>query len=76
VTAGGSFTGRGTVHLCFDAAAESTALDPTVRVAIRGLLDDGVGTRPAAAALATLTGWERRRAYDTVLEWRRAQPSE
>jgi hypothetical protein len=62
--------GRETVHLCFDAATESGALDPAVTAAIRGLLADGVPTKTAANALAALTGWERRRAYDTVLGWR------
>jgi hypothetical protein len=58
------------VHLCFDAVTESSALDPRVRAAVEGLLADGVATKTAANALAALTGWERRRAYDTVLEWR------
>jgi len=62
--------GRETVHLCFDAATESSALDPAVETAVRGLLADGVPTKTAANALAALTGWERRRAYETVLAWR------
>lgn len=57
------------VHLCLDATAESTALDPSVRAAIDALLADGVPTRTAAKALAALTGWDRRHAYDTVLNW-------
>ena len=57
------------VHLCLDAPTESAALDPSVRAAIDALLADGVPTRTAAKALAALTGWERRRAYDTVLNW-------
>jgi hypothetical protein len=71
IAAGASLPGRGTVHLCFDAAAESDALDPAVRVAVDGLVANGVPTRAAAAALATLTGWDRRRAYDAVLNWPR-----
>jgi len=62
--------GREHVHLCLDPSGESTALDPAVRVAVEGLLADGVPTRTAANALAALTGWERRRAYDTVFTWR------
>jgi len=62
--------GRETVHLCFDAVSESSALDPAVVTAIRGLLADGVPTKTAANALAALTGWERRRAYEAVLGWR------
>ena len=62
--------GRDAVHLCFDAVSESSALDPAVEAAVRGLLADGVPTKPAANALAALTGWERRRAYVTVLGWR------
>jgi len=62
--------GRESVHLCFDAVTESTALDPAVEAAVRGLLADGVPTKTAANALAALTGWERRRAYETVLGWR------
>ena len=61
---------HGVVHLCFDANIESTALDPSVREAVQRLVADGVPTKTAATALATLTGWERRRAYDTVLSWR------
>jgi hypothetical protein len=57
------------VHICFDAAPESTALDPRIRTAIDGLVADGVPTKTAAKALAALTGWDRRRAYDTVLNW-------
>jgi hypothetical protein len=71
VTAGSYVAaGREPVHLCFDAASESTALDPAVEVAVRGLLAEGVPTKSAANALAALTGWERRRAYDVVLGWR------
>jgi hypothetical protein len=59
------------VHICFDAAPESTALDPRVREAIGELLADGVPTKTAAKTLAALTGWDRRRAYDTVLNWQK-----
>ena len=57
-------------HICFDAAEPTGALDPAVRAAVDGLLADGVSTKVAANALATLAGWDRRRAYDTVLNWR------
>ncbi|HVU90786.1 MAG TPA: hypothetical protein VHC23_01050, partial [Jatrophihabitans sp.] len=67
---GSELAGRDPVHLCFDAITESSALDPRVRAAVEGLLADGVATKTAANALAALTGWERRRAYETVLEWR------
>ena len=69
VEAGASLPGRDPVHLCFDAASESSALDPAVRAAVTGLLADGASTKTTANALATLTGWERRRAYDAVLNW-------
>jgi len=70
LVAGDGVPGRDLVHLCFDAVDESTALDPAVRAAVEGLLADGTPTKAAANALAALTGWERRRAYDTVLGWR------
>jgi hypothetical protein len=57
------------VHICFDAADESAALEPRVRVAIDALIADGVATKTVAKALAALTGWERRRAYAAVLAW-------
>ncbi len=60
---------RERVHLCLDPAPESTALDPRVRLAVDGLLADGVPTKAAARALAALTGWDRRLAYETVLAW-------
>jgi hypothetical protein len=56
------------VHLCLEPAAASAALDPRVGLAVDGLLADGVPTKTAARALAALTGWERRRAYEVVLE--------
>jgi hypothetical protein len=55
------------VHVCFDAATAADALDPRVRAAIDGLLSDGVATKTVANALAELTGWPRRRAYDAVV---------
>lgn len=72
VTAGDpiELSSRGTVYVCFDAAEPDDALDPAVRAAIDALLADGVATKTAANALAALTGWDRRRAYDTVLNWR------
>ena len=70
VVLGEDVPGREVVHLCFDPTTESTALDPSVRAAVEGLLADGVPTKTAANALAALTGWERRRAYETVLAWR------
>ena len=60
------------VHVCFDAAQPSTALDPPVRRAIESLLADGVPTKAAANALAELTGWPRRRAYEYLLGERKA----
>jgi len=67
---GDEVPGRDVVHLCFDPATESSALDPRVRMAVEGLIADGVATKTAANALAALTGWERRRGYETVLGWR------
>jgi hypothetical protein len=57
-------------YLCLVAASESGALDPPVRAAVSALLADGVPTRAVAKALAALTGWDRRRAYQAVLGWR------
>jgi hypothetical protein len=57
------------VALCLDAATGEDALDPRVRAAVDALLADGVPTRTAAKALAALTGWDRRRAYEIVLSW-------
>jgi hypothetical protein len=54
-------------YLCLDAITASDALDPRVRAAIDGLLADGVPSKAAANALAALTGWPRRRAYDYVV---------
>jgi hypothetical protein len=69
VTADDHPAGHDLVHVCLGAAEGGTALDPAVRTAIDGLLADGVATKTAARALAALTGWERRRAYDAVLAW-------
>ena len=60
-----------TGYLCLDAAVDSDALDPRTSAALTALLADGVATRTAANALAALTGWDRRRAYDAVLAWQR-----
>jgi hypothetical protein len=57
-----------TVHVCLDARAGESALDPAVRAAIAGLVADGVPTKTAARALAELTGWPRRRAYEFLLD--------
>ena len=62
-------SGRDLVHVCLDATARPDAVDPSVHAAISGLLADGVATKTAAKALAALTGWERRRAYASVLNW-------
>jgi hypothetical protein len=66
---------RDEAYLCFDAADERSALDPRVRAAIAGLLADGVPTKAAATALAELTGWPRRRAYDYVVDQTRTSAS-
>ncbi|WP_375497861.1 DUF371 domain-containing protein [uncultured Jatrophihabitans sp.] len=59
------------VAVCFDAGGPDDALDPAVRAAVDALVADGVATRTAAKALAALTGWDRRRAYDAVVAWLR-----
>lgn len=62
------------VYCCLepaDAGADA-ALDPAVRLAIAALLEDGVATKTAARALAELTGWPRRQAYDLLVTWRAA----
>ena len=61
---------RDAVYVCLDAARADDALEPAVRAAVDALLADGVPTRTAARALAALTGWDRRRAYDTVVAWK------
>ncbi|MDT4941863.1 MAG: hypothetical protein QOJ34_1952 [Pseudonocardiales bacterium] len=55
------------VQLCFGPGAGDGELDPRVQAAVGALLDEGVPTRAAARALAELTGWSRRTAYDYVL---------
>jgi hypothetical protein len=65
---------RSPVHICFDAAGESTSLDPAVWAAIDGLLADGVATKAVAKALAALSGWDRRRAYEAIVARRSAKP--
>ncbi|GAB2480062.1 DUF371 domain-containing protein [Jatrophihabitans fulvus] len=59
--------GAGRVAVCLHPAAADDALPADVASAVDGLLSDGVPTKVAATALAALTGWERRRAYDAVL---------
>lgn len=66
---------RDDAYVCFDAASERSALDPRVRAALAALLADGVPTKTAATALAELTGWPRRRAYDYVVEQARTSGS-
>ena len=58
---------RDPVHVCLTDAAETVGPDPAVWAAVDALLADGVPTKSAAKALAALTGWDRRRAYDAVL---------
>ncbi len=64
------------VHCCLHpaVAAAGPALDPGARAALAALLDDGVTTRTAARALAQLTGWPRRQAYDAVLALQQELP--
>jgi hypothetical protein len=54
-------------HLCFGPRTGTSELDPRVRAALDSLLDADVPTRVAARALADLTGWSRRAAYDYLL---------
>jgi hypothetical protein len=70
VDAGSEPLGKGPVHVCLDAAVDGVALDPTVRAGVDSLLTDGAPTKTVANALAILTGWDRRRAYEAVLDWR------
>lgn len=60
---------RDPVHCCLHPAVGRDAIDPLARAVIAGLLADGVPTRTAAQALATLTGWDRRRAYAAIVDW-------
>jgi hypothetical protein len=64
----GEFAGADRLFVC--PGPGDADLDPAVRAAVTGLLADGVPTRAAARALATLTGWPQRRAYSAVLSWR------
>ncbi len=57
------------VSVCLAASPPAEALDPAVRAAVSELVSAGVPTRAVAKALAALTGWDRRRAYDAVLAW-------
>lgn len=65
---------RDPIVVCFDADSEEGALDPRVQAALDGLLADRVPTKTVANALATLTGWDRRRAYDLVVARRSERP--
>lgn len=57
------------VQLCFDnGRSAGKSLEPRVRAAVDALLEEKVPTRAAARALAELTGWPRRRAYDYLLD--------
>lgn len=55
-------------HVCLGPGAGPVGLDPRVRAAVDALLDEDVPTRVAARALAELTGWSRRTAYDHLLQ--------
>lgn len=57
------------VACCLHPASATETLDPGVRAAVDALLADEVPTKTVSRALAALTGWERRRAYDAVLNW-------
>lgn len=63
------FAGATRLWCCLAPATSGSdhELDPPVRAALAGLLADGVATKPAARALAALTGWPQRRAYETVV---------
>lgn len=54
-------------YVCVGPRAGATELDPRVRAAVDALLDEDVPTRVTARALAELTGWSRRAAYDYLL---------
>lgn len=68
------FPGAEPVWCCLGPGPDGDGLDPLVRKAIDALLAGGVPTKTAATTLATLAGWDRRRAYDAVLGWRRSLP--
>jgi hypothetical protein len=55
-------------HVCFGPGPAASELDPRVRAAVDALLQEDVPTRVAARALAELSGWSRRAAYDYLLE--------
>ena len=67
--------GADPAHVCFGPAAGTEQIEPRVRAAVGALLDADVPTRVAARALAELTGWSRRAAYDYVLGLDRTEPS-
>jgi hypothetical protein len=61
---------QGVVAVCLPPAAGTDDIsDARVRGAVEALLADGVPTKTVAAAVAALTGWDRRRAYAAVLHW-------
>lgn len=60
---------RADVAVCLAPAPAGEAIDPAVRAAVDELVRAGTPTRTVARALAALTGWDRRRAYDAVLAW-------
>jgi hypothetical protein len=63
---------QGVVAVCLPpATGPEDVADVRVRTAVDALLADGVPTKVVAAALAALTGWDRRRAYAAVLRWPR-----
>jgi hypothetical protein len=55
-------------YVCFGPEPGRSELDPRVRAAVETLLEEAVPTRVAARALAELTGWSRRAAYEYLLE--------
>lgn len=61
--------GRDLVYCCLHPVPVEEAVDPAARAAIGALLADGVPTKTVAKALAALTRWERRRAYDAIVNW-------
>jgi hypothetical protein len=69
----GDFAGADRLFVCPGPGRDD--LDPAVRTAVDGLLTDGVPTRAAARALAALTGWPQRRAYEAVLAQRADRPT-
>jgi hypothetical protein len=54
-------------HVCVGPAGGQPELHPRVSAAVDALLVEGVSTRVAARALAELSGWSRRTAYDYLL---------